>query len=78
MYMLWLFVWWFGGTPNSENGCVSDSFTCSWDAFPPIVAFSSLDMKTFAFLIISCFLLFACYVLEASFLTEKQGESDSG
>ena len=32
--MLWLLAC-FGRTPNSWNGCISDSFACSWDPFSP-------------------------------------------
>lgn len=49
--LLWRLTWKGCVIPNSGTGCISDSFACSWDFFPPVqlpvqilyTSFGSLD-----------------------------------
>jgi len=54
--VLCLLVWYFCESPKSANGCVSDSFACSWYS-SYLIALSSLYVRTF---VLFYSILFCC------------------
>lgn len=66
-------AWWVCSTPNNGNGCVSDSFVCPWDSFPP-VGLPCPDSKWGLSLcsIVSYFVLFGCHLLEACYFLKMK------
>lgn len=78
--MLCLLTWCFGGTYNSGSRCVSDSFACSWDAFPPIRLSCLAQYEDFCLVLtVSYFAMFGCRLLEVnSFMKGNEREWISG
>jgi hypothetical protein len=84
IFCIYLMAGYFYGTPNTGNGCVSNSFVFSWDPFPPCPA--SIG-RLFTCFIVSCFILFGCCLLEAcsyqnqnrvvEWIWERKGEVES-
>lgn len=58
VYMIWLLVWCFSGTPDSGSGAISGLFVCSW--YPFIFAGLLSTMKGFVLsLVVSCYVMFS-------------------
>lgn len=79
--MLWPLSYCFCGTPNSGSVCISDSFACWWDSFPPVGMLCPVSVWGISScLIVSSFLVYGCFLLEffIFFLTGNGGGVDRG
>lgn len=85
MYMLWMLVYCFCGTPNCGSSYVSDSYACSWDSFPLVGLPCPASVGEFLpCLTVFCFIMFGYCLLQAcSFLMKHSkgmnwGREDRG
>lgn len=72
--MLWLLVWWFCGTSNSGNWCVSDCFASFWDSSHHI----ELLCPYRSLCLVLLYLVLSCLVVVSWRDMEGNGEVDLG
>lgn len=78
VYVIWLLVWCFVGTPDSGSGAVSGPFVCSWGPFIPAGLSCPALMKGFVLsLVVSCDVMFSgCPWRPALFWWGRDGQVD--
>lgn len=74
VYILWLLAWCSCETPKSGSRCISDSFTCPWDTFPPVglPCPASIWGVSLCLTVSSFYLPGFCFLEACSFLNRKQ------
>lgn len=76
-FMLWLIAWYFCGTPESGNGCVSDTFAFSWDSYPSICLHCPASIWGLSLChIVPWSILFSCLLEVCSFLKGNRERVD--
>lgn len=74
-YLLWLPVWWFYGTPGSENESVSGSYDFSWALFSSVCLVQLLCDFFSYYTLICCILILS---LRSLFFPNDKREVDPG